>query len=371
VQLREILELRMVLGGGVFLALTRRCPLTCAHCSTVSTMDSEEHADGPFRAFVDSFTPDDHPELIYLTGGEALIRPALVRDLTARARVAGTRSVLLSGLFFARGGGHLPQAIARSLEFVDHFTASYDEFHEREVPRDRFFLALHRIRELVPAISLQLTGHGAGDEYLSALVADVRREFNDEVPMLVTSVVPMGRARSWWPAPGEGVVAEHAEIPCPMVYWPVIHYDGTILPCCAQELVARHRPTHLRVGNAATMTWTQTRELLATSPMLRSLRLLGPHRTVEQFAGRPAEGDLCRACLSLSGDQVAAERAAEYFARPAVRLLEKSAQDLLMRDPIHSFFTLAGVNDYREMALLGPPANAVDGRTPTLNRRQM
>ena len=45
--LMEVLELRPVPGAALFLAVTRRCPLSCAHCSTNSMLSSEEH-DGPW-----------------------------------------------------------------------------------------------------------------------------------------------------------------------------------------------------------------------------------------------------------------------------------------------------------------------------------
>ena len=71
----ELLSLRPVPAAGVYLTLTRRCPLTCAHCSTNSMMDSEEHAADLFLRFAESLTPTDHPGVLALTGGEALLRP--------------------------------------------------------------------------------------------------------------------------------------------------------------------------------------------------------------------------------------------------------------------------------------------------------
>src|SRR5262245_21972460 len=98
----EILSMRQVPAAGLYLSLTRRCPLSCAHCSTNSTLSSEEHAAETFVRLVESFTPACRPEVLVLTGGEPLIRPRLVRDLTERAHAVGTRVVLASGMFFAR-----------------------------------------------------------------------------------------------------------------------------------------------------------------------------------------------------------------------------------------------------------------------------
>src|SRR5215211_2738624 len=107
----DILALRQVPAAGLYLSLTRRCPLSCAHCSTNSSLVSEEHAASPFLRLVESFTPDCRPEILVLTGGEPLVRPRLVRALTERAHAVGTRVVLASGMFFAR-----QQALSRSLD---------------------------------------------------------------------------------------------------------------------------------------------------------------------------------------------------------------------------------------------------------------
>ena len=56
----QILALRPVPAAGAFLTLTRRCPLSCAHCSTNSMLSSEEHSAAIFADFAATFTPDDH-----------------------------------------------------------------------------------------------------------------------------------------------------------------------------------------------------------------------------------------------------------------------------------------------------------------------
>src|SRR5947209_7466366 len=93
----EILARRQVPAAGVYLSLTRRCPLSCAHCSTNSSLASEEHEATRFTKLVESFTPECRPEILVLTGGEPLVRPKLVRDITDLAHAVGTKVVLASG----------------------------------------------------------------------------------------------------------------------------------------------------------------------------------------------------------------------------------------------------------------------------------
>lgn len=49
----DIISLRSTPAAGLFQSLTRRCPLTCAHCSTNSLMTSEEYAERIFLRFVE------------------------------------------------------------------------------------------------------------------------------------------------------------------------------------------------------------------------------------------------------------------------------------------------------------------------------
>ena len=99
--LSELLSLRSIPAAGISIGITRRCPLSCAHCSTNSTMQSEQYPENIFTKFVNTFTEEHHPEIISMSGGEALLRPRLVQRLADISRGVGTRSSVLSGLFFA------------------------------------------------------------------------------------------------------------------------------------------------------------------------------------------------------------------------------------------------------------------------------
>src|SRR5215211_5979395 len=142
--LLEILALRQVPAAGLYLSLTRRCPLSCAHCSTNSSLASEEYAASNFVRLVESFTPDCRPQVLVLTGGEPLVRPQLVRELTQRAHAVGTRVVLASGMFFARQPT-MPPMLDQTIRGVDHLAASLDVYHEQQVARADVFRVIHTL----------------------------------------------------------------------------------------------------------------------------------------------------------------------------------------------------------------------------------
>ncbi|HWH01953.1 MAG TPA: radical SAM protein [Pilimelia sp.] len=191
--LADLIALRVRPAAVALLAVTQRCPLRCAHCATGSTMDSPDGAESALRALVASFTPGEHPAAVVLSGGEPLLRPELVADLAVTGRRAGTRSAVVSGMFFANRSA-IPRAIRRAAGAVDHFSASLDAYHEREVDRSAVFAALGRILDWVPQASLHVCGAGDDDPYVAGLVADLRRRFGHRVPALVVPVRPIRRS---------------------------------------------------------------------------------------------------------------------------------------------------------------------------------
>lgn len=335
--LAELISLRPVPAAGLLLALTARCPLSCAHCSTESTSDGAWYSGEPFRRLVATFTPADRPELIFMSGGEPLLRPGLVAELATRARAAGTRSALLSGMFFA--GRPMPSPIRRAIATLDHFSASIDAYHEREVSRAETFAALGAFLDLVPAVSLHVAS--SDPAYLADLVPAIRRAFGDRVPALVTPVQPTGRARSFTSAPV--TLASETPFdpgPCEFAGWPLVDYDGTVYACYRQELGRRHRPAHLVLGHADREPWPELRARTERRPVLRSVRAFGALETARQAGGSPG-ASVCGTCVGLPSTVTVPDGAE----RVALRLLGRLGPRQLARR--------WGAGDYADLVELG------------------
>ncbi|OKJ02935.1 radical SAM protein [Kitasatospora sp. CB01950] len=350
-ELSEILDLRPEPAAGLLLALTRRCPLACAHCSTDSSMDSPDHPDRPRRSqllrFVRSFTPKQRPDVVLLTGGEPLLLPDLAHALTRAAQGAGSQVALLSGLFFARDGGRIPPPILRTITALDHFSASLDAPHEREVPRAAVFRVLARVLDAGVPVSLHLTGTGPDDPYLADATAAVLHEFGERVPMLVNEVRAVGRSTTGRTATGPGG-------PCAMAAWPTVAPDGTVLACCSQRTVDRRPvPPHLRLGHIAEDDWPTVRRRTLDSPRLRLIRVLGPDHLRARTGGGPAEGGYCAGCRALPAQPGPDDDAA---AGAAGRLLDQlSAARLRAQGPI-ALLRRHGCAPYAHLAQPGAPA---------------
>ncbi len=242
------------------------------------------------RRLVGSFTDADHPDLIFMSGGEPFLKPDLVQDLSDQAHQTSTRATALSGMFFARG--HMPTPIRRAIASLDHFSASIDEFHEREVPRDRVFAALSEILDLVAGVSLHVAAHD--ESYLDDLLPHVRRVFGDRIPMLVNTVRPMGRARDF--------VADAVESPdagpCELAAWPLMDYDGTVYACCRPSIGRHYQPSHLVLGHASRDTWAVLGARSRGNPVLRAVRAIGPVQAAH-LNGLPVCGTVCETCVAL------------------------------------------------------------------------
>ncbi|MEI5097511.1 radical SAM protein [Streptomyces sp. PmtG] len=364
----EILRYRPVPAAAVFFGLTRRCPLHCKHCSTSSMMDSEEYPEQLFRGFAETFTADNRPEFVLMSGGEALLRPRLVRDIAELTRAAGGRSHVLSGLFFAQRGQRIPRAVRQAIDAVDHFSASLDAYHEEEVSRAVVFRVLRELLDDGKHVSLQLTGTGPGDPYLAGLTADVRREFDDRVPMLVVPVSPIGRADAWLKyapfAPSDGTAE-----PCAVAAWPVVGFNGQVTACGNQDVMDGKvpLPAHLYLGHIARDDWATIRARAVDNPMVRAIRATGPEYLMERH-GSPGGGcgtaGYCQTCWVLSKDREVPKAVRRLSALPATRLVEDRTTDLLVEAGPVTFARNYGISEYAELITLGldaPPGTRGPG----------
>ncbi|MEV4231700.1 radical SAM protein, partial [Streptomyces bobili] len=355
-RLAEIIELRPVPAAGLLATLTRRCPLSCAHCSTSSGPRGEDTPSEALRRFVGGFTAGDRPEVLMLTGGEPLLRPALVGDLAELAASAGTRTSVLSGMFFATEGP-VPDRIMRALRHVAHFSASIDVFHEREVPRAAAFRAVHHIMDSGIDVSFHVVGNSVDDPYLADITASIRAEFRDQAAVLVNHVRPVGRAAgrvAGWAAArtvplqgageqaGEGAAAEGRPAPCAMAAWPVVAFDGTVAACCNQRVVdARPLPEHLRLGHIAVDDWPRIRRRCQESPVLRTIRTAGIGS--------------CASCRTLARRPAALAAAERAGSRPAADAMDVLGARLQRDAGAAVLLRRYGSERYAPLVLLGGP----------------
>ncbi len=325
-QLGTLMGLRPIAGAGLLVTLTRRCPLSCAHCSTSSSMLAEQIPATPLRTFLSSITAETAPRVVLFTGGEPLLRPGLLREFADLVRAAGSAPAVLTGGFFARGG-LIPDRILSTLLHCEHVSFSLDAFHEREVDRADVFAALQQLLDRDRAVSLHVLGTGPDDEYLSDVTAAVRRRFGANVPMLVTELRPVGRAAGW--LNGRPATLDERPRPCSMAAWPVVAFDGAVLACCNQRVVdARPAPEHLLLGQVGADSWPEIVQRLKGRSLLRMIRTVGPVSVEHRFSGSSCDTSYCGTCRGLSDDPAVRAGAELVAAGPVGALLDDQVGQL-------------------------------------------
>jgi len=317
-------------------------------------MDSEEAEAELFLRFVGTFEPDSRPEVLAISGGEAFLRPRLVRELAERAATVGCRTFALSGMFWA-SSRRIPPPIKRAIDALDHFSVSLDVFHEREVRREDVYRVLETLLAEGKDLSIHLVGLDAGDPYLVERSQEINRIFDGRVPMLVNDVNSVGRAAEWLDR-RHSPVSTDAD-PCTLAAWPLVAFDGTIVACGNDDVVDGPAPPHLRLGHASTDTWAQVRARCLASSMLRAIRTFGPEYLADRHgSGVVACSGYCSTCQQLSDDPELEPRVEAMMARPSSMQLEGLATSLQRSAGAVAFSRRYGLPEYAELVALGAPA---------------
>jgi hypothetical protein len=308
-----------------------------------------------FLRFVGTFTEEDHPDLLAISGGEAFLRPALLAQVADLAREKGSYSTALSGMYWAKDG-RIPPTIKRAIDSLDHFSVSIDVFHEREVPRSGVFEVLHILLSEGKDVSVHVVGLGETDPYLEKTTYDIREEFDDRVPMLVNGVNAMGRAAEWFPRNEHDSSIPVEAFPCTLSGWPVVGYDGTILACGNDDVVEGPAPEHLVLGNAATSTWGEIREKALGSPMVRAIRTYGPAYVNKIYGSGAVEcTGFCSTCQKLSTDPELPQKVELAMSKPSAATVEAAVNTLQVEGGAKSFVERFAMGRYSDLITLGHP----------------
>jgi hypothetical protein len=311
-----------------------------------------------FLAFVDSFTVEDHPEALAISGGEAFLRPALLQELAERAALVGCKTAALSGMFWAKSK-RIPPPIKRAIDALDHFSCSLDVFHEREVKRADVYRALETLLSEGKDVSMHLVGLDAGDPYLVERTAEIRDLFDGRVPMLVNAVNSYGRAAEWLDDEDAFAPPTEEANPCSLAAWPLVAFDGTVVACGNDDVVDGPAPPHLRLGHAGVDGWPAIKARTLTSSLLRAIRTFGPeHVNARHGSGTIACDGYCSTCQQFSDDPGLVAGVEEYMDGPSGTLVEEQVFALQRHAGGQGFIRRFGMPKYADLITLGAPAPA-------------
>ncbi len=290
------------------LMLTRRCNMTCEHCSVasgpgikdeLSEEEVERRVEGMIAAGIRG---------VLLTGGEPMLREALVLRLTERLRSHGVTVAMTSNGYW---GQTAPEAfrVVRLLRKagLSLLTISYDRFHAE-------FMGFDPVRHIAAACSeaalpmnLNITRTAEDGEletfhreHLS--LPNVRFRFYD--------VQPVGRAKHLDPSQ----LRTSQDGFCNACRSPAILDNGRVTACNGPSYFQK-LGSPLRVGEASEPL-TVVLKKHAEDPYLEGIRMLGPARMLREllalpeqtgFVPKSAYTGMCDICLHLASAPLAVE----------------------------------------------------------------
>ncbi|VVM04882.1 hypothetical protein MAMC_00256 [Methylacidimicrobium cyclopophantes] len=303
----------------VGLMITRRCPLACGHCVTRSSPRVQgkmafEAAAGWIREI-----PRVSRKVCF-TGGEPLLYPEEVRELTRLASQLGLSVSLVTGCGWAKNAERAQRILAELAEAgLSQIVISWDPFHEPFLKKDLPLSVARAAADcgLQPRIR---------STYRASDSPDFRARFVSEFAPFVElfesqEVVAMGRARSLPP----GAVSRTKELPggfCPSVVLPVVDGDGRVYACCGPSLDAAPG-SPLVLGNALEESLAEILERAHSDPLLHAIHAFGPRGLLSLLGAERVEekefSGICDLCLRLTDDPGWVARIRKRLAEPQIR----------------------------------------------------
>ncbi|VTR75291.1 radical SAM protein [Cellulomonas hominis] len=300
----------------IAIAIDSRCNARCAHCCfTCGPKSTEGLSDEKVRDLVAEAVANDDVDELGISGGEALLRRALVFEVIEQVHAAGKRVTLVTNGFW---GQTLPKASRELRALKDaglsSMTVSYDDFHAEYIPVKRIrniFEANKRV-ELPTMLNVAVTRSSTGDALLAELGESVLRTRVTKFPVL-----PVGAARA---LPPDSIIREFRasdDLRCPG-FEPVFHFDGKVYPCCSPAVFE----TALQLGDVADLSIAEAQNKVRHNLLLGVIRRFGftPLLRACRAAGIPAPGDdeplvdPCDLCRRLFRDEAAVRAIAPLVA---------------------------------------------------------
>ncbi len=299
------------------LMLTRRCNMSCAHCSVESSphIKSEPSADELMQALNDAHASGVRSVL--LTGGEPMLREQIAFDLLKRAQELGVMTALTSNGFWGKAPHKTAATVARFKQAgLRLLTISYDRYHaDYQGPEPAVNIARAAIAaKLNFNVSITRTAQEFDLAAIVAPFADVPR-----ANLRFYDVQPIGRARDF------ELDTLRAEINgfCNACSAPALTDDGRVTACNGPAYFSDDA-SPLIVGNARDETMEALLRRHRQDPILEAIRTRGPMwllSELKQLGGfegwaRPRYGGMCDLCLHLNSDARVTAALRAHLAQP-------------------------------------------------------
>lgn len=301
----------------VALMLTRKCNMSCAHCSVESSpnVKGEPTADELSRSLREAH--ESGVRSILLTGGEPMIREKIVFDLLKQAQQLGMMTSITTNGFWGKSPQKAEQTVARlKAAGLSLLTISYDRYHaEYQGPEPSVNIAR---ATTAAGLGLNVSITRTADEAdLDAIMAPFA--LVPKANLRVYDVQLVGRARQFETETLRDEVGGF----CSACGTPAITDDGRVTAC--------NGPSYFEDAGSPLIVGRTGDEELETllrrhrqDPILEAIRVCGPLwllGELERMPGfeawaRPHYGGTCDLCLHLNSDPAVTAKLREHLASP-------------------------------------------------------
>lgn len=313
---------------GIALMVTRRCNMSCGHCSVASSPSVKDStSEETLRQMIEDTALAGIP-WIQFTGGEPTLDHDLLVRLLRHARKYNLQTAVVSNGFW--GADTLENVIRILRQFrsagLSQLTISYDTFHDEFHGIDPILTIAEACEEIGFGLQINLT-RLKSDEALSPLISSISRF--SQVDLRFYDIQPVGRAKG---LPGSELRSETRGF-CNACERPAITDDGRLIACNGPSYFSKD-DSPLVVGRLNQSTLPELLEKHRNDPILETIRTFGPTRLLEEirnipeldFVPRQQYNGICDLCLHINSHQEAV--AAIY---QALETEEKIAERLAAR----------------------------------------
>lgn len=314
----------------IAIMLTRKCNMSCAHCSVESgpKIKGEPDADALLEALRAAHRGGVRSVL--LTGGEPMLREDVVLALLRESQQLGMATALSSNGFWGKTPDRARETVARLQEAgLGLMTISYDRYHAD-------------YQGAQPAVNIALA---AGDAKLSLNISITRTVEEDDLDAIVApfeaapnanlrfyDVQPIGRARDFEQATLRGETDGF----CNACAAPALTDDGRLAACNGPSYFSR-TGSPLVPGSTEDEPLQRLLRRHREDVILEAIRTQGPQWLANELETLPGfenwqrenYGGMCDLCLHLNSDETATAALRAHLDDPKMRA-EREARRLVI-----------------------------------------
>ncbi|MGE3512417.1 MAG: radical SAM protein, partial [Vicinamibacterales bacterium] len=298
--------------------LTRRCNMTCGHCSVESAPGIRgEPTEDELLEWVRASAAAGL-RAIRLTGGEPMLRPAIVLNLLRECRRLGLSTSMTSNGFWGRTRAQARKQVRALLRAgLDSLVVSYDRYHAEFMGPE----PVQHITNAAEALGLPLRitlVRGTDEPELTEVIGKLDGAASARIR--IYDLQPVGRAREL------PMTLHRAEVEgfCTACSFPALTDDGRLVACNGPSYF-EPAGSPLVLGSVRDTPVAELIDRHRSDPVLDTIRTTGPsglRRELRQIPGfesfpfRAAYSGICDLCQHITRDADAVAALREHLARP-------------------------------------------------------